>query len=259
MRFRTAYIGWRGTSVRDYTDTGFLEYVVHSLEHRKWFRSFRAESENEKGIREIKEKYNGQSDMMVEEIYDFCNHPNMKLLCGLKLAKLREITTNYVKENLKGKLEKDLLEPLIKSKKKQGGLDRVVIGPTPAYEGEIRETLTQNGYSPDLFGFLCNPLDKKADRNSVKRFRLDINDPESRQRYLKVDVGLRGKLKPSEIIYIGSTGKDINCLAYISDNGGLAIISPLASEEFRDKMKKALGEHKASFPGTMTDFAKLLE
>ena len=165
---------------------------------------------------------------------------------GMDPQELDKWFAEYAKKAQKC-LDTDILN-LARDLHKKGKI--VVIGPAPYYRGEIDALLKATGYENE-FAVIANEWDKGiSDRRSIRSIRTDINDAETRLNFLKTDfknrtilvVDERGALDPVDIVYVGASLDDIQCMRYIAQNGGKAITSTQSPTEVKVAARKNVGE-----------------
>ncbi len=222
-------------------------------------------SDTELKIQETRKRKISNEERL-DQIYGIVNEDLLrKGYIGLR--DLRSWTEEYAK-GVAPYLEKEVLDPIAESRRKEGGLQLAVIGPTSANEGVVRELLKQGGYSGtgrdgrNLFDIAANGIEKTSDGNSTRHFSLDINGGDSRRGRLIAEIEkshLQAKLQPEEVAFVGFSEEDKGCMDYVKEKGGRVIVYSGAAKEFKEKTAEAFGSSIKPYLGGFWDVVSSLE
>jgi phosphoserine phosphatase len=188
----------------------------------------------------------GKESDYVEKMYKVFNK---EVIAGLSTYFIHQSADSYAKEACK-QLDSKILRPL-QELRKQGRRMGIL---SAGYKYGIRITLKEAHYEDvfDVEDIVAENL--KEDKGKAIGFPLDIY--KNKFRFLVKEFLTRREFKPKETAYIGNSKDDEPCFEYLSSEGGQAIISFFASEDFKQHCTQ---KYKAFAPEDEDDFLRYLQ
>ena len=253
MAIRAVYLDWNRTVLQDPDEKPLFGRIAKNLLVESLYPTGRVRKEHRKcrffgllrDIRRMKGLYEkvvadgGLEDDAIRAVYEEFNRC---IADGMPLWFLRNCINEYAQDAAK-RLDRRVLDEMKAARSHgQNSVRAVIIGPSSAYEGGIRQVLSASGDAGVVDRYIANQMEKTEDGTRLKGFRLDVLDPESKKTALEADIQMRG-LEPKEVGYMGDNYRDASILHFLAEHHGLPMVSLMATDDFKQEMAKTYDSH----------------